>query len=74
MSEIKSENTSTMNFAGGNKGFSFKLEALPDTYEEFKDFFNQFMKAFEISWTLKAEPFEKIRKYAVDIKEVENLF
>ena len=61
---------------GGKKGFEFKLKECPANWEDFRIFFMAFADAFEMSFTLRAEQFEKIRKYAKPetIKEVDNLF
>lgn len=64
-------------FGGGGKGFEFKLKALPETYEEFRDFMIQFQEAFQIGWTLREDTFKKFPSKYVDqstVKEVNNLF
>ena len=73
--KLRDENTDTINFAIGGKGYKFKIKA-PINIQGFIELFDAFVDVFDVSFTLKEEQFKKFPKsYIVEgsVEEVNNL-
>ena len=65
-----------LNLASGNKGYSFRIEP-PKNAEELIELIGPFLEAFDLTFSLNEEKFEKFPKKFVKmdtVQEVENLF